>query len=50
MAAVYSASVEERATTDCDLLDQLTTPPANIEQFVVTDFRDFSSAAQSESV
>ena len=47
--AIYSASVEDRATVDCLLEHQLTEPPLSMKMNLNVDFRLSLSLAQSES-
>ena len=48
--AMYSASVEESAGEDCNLLLQLTADPHILNTYPLVDLRVSSSPAQSESV
>ena len=48
-AALYSASVDERATVGCFLLSQDITPEASMKQYPVVDRLLSLSPAQSES-
>jgi hypothetical protein len=48
-AALYSASVEERATVGCFLLIQEMQPEPSVKQYPVTERLESTSPAQSES-